>query len=161
MASLPSLSSPLSPPLMRLASLGFWIRLDGRHRGARVPRTDIKRHANRAVFHDFLGGEIFGVVVSLIVAKKTPWQSHCARPDSTGLITKRPVKSPRLTTRGTQGTPARPSNTGARSITASANATAAPHASERASERAPSQRAARACVRGGGTENGDDARDAR
>jgi hypothetical protein len=39
--------------------------------------------------------------------------------------------------------------------------TAAPHARERASERAPSQRAARACVRGGGTENGDDARDAR
>ena len=50
--------------------------------------------------------------------------------------------------------------------------TAAPHARDRASERAPSQRAARACVRGGGRETvmtramrGDDvrvrARDAR
>ena len=57
--ALPSLSSPLSPPLMRVASLGFHIWLDGRHRGARVPRTDIKRHANRAVFRDFLGGEDF------------------------------------------------------------------------------------------------------
>ena len=57
--ALPSLSSPLSPPLMRVASLGFRIWLDGRHRGARVPRTDIKRHANRAVFRDFLGGEDF------------------------------------------------------------------------------------------------------
>ena len=44
---------------MRVASLGFRIWLDGRHRGARVPRTDIKRHANRAVFRDFLGGEDF------------------------------------------------------------------------------------------------------
>ena len=52
--ALPSLSSPLSPPLMRAASRGFHIWLDGRHRGSRVPRTDIKRHANRAVFRDFL-----------------------------------------------------------------------------------------------------------
>ena len=60
--------------------------------------------------------------LSLIAAKKSQWQFHCARPYSTGLITKRPEKSPRLTARGTQGTPARPSNTGARSMTASANA---------------------------------------
>ena len=45
---------------------------------------------------------------------------HCARPCTTGLITKRPEKSPRLTARGTQGTPARPSNTGARSDCGSA-----------------------------------------
>ena len=108
--ALPSLSPPLSPPpLMRVASLGFWIWLGGRHRGARVPRTDIKRHVNLAMFHAFLGSEFFGVVVSLIAAKKMPWQFHCAPPYSTGLITKRPEKSPRLTARGTQGNPARPS----------------------------------------------------
>ena len=107
--ALPSLSSLLSPPLMRVASLGFWIWLGGRHRGARVPRTDIKRHVNLAMFHAFLGSEFFGVVVSLIAAKKMPWQFHCAPPYSTGLITKRPEKSPRLTARGTQGNPARPS----------------------------------------------------
>ena len=63
-------------------------------------------------------------ISSLIAAKKTPWQSHCARPYpySTDPITKRPERSPRLTARGTQGTPARPSNTGARSMTACANA---------------------------------------
>ena len=93
--ALPSLSSPLSTPRMRGTSLGFWISLDSRHRGARVPRTDIKRHANRAVLHDFSAAAIFGVVVSLIAA---------AGVISTGLITKRPEKSPRLTARGTQGT---------------------------------------------------------
>ena len=43
------------------------------------------RHENRAVFHDFLGSENCGVAVSLIAAKKAPWQSHCARLYSTGL----------------------------------------------------------------------------
>ena len=56
---LPSLSSPLSPPLVRVASPEPWIWLDDRHRGARVPRADIKRHADRAVSHDFFGGDDF------------------------------------------------------------------------------------------------------
>ena len=74
------------------------------------------------MFHDYLGAEKIGVVVSLIAAQKRQWQFHCTRPYTTGLITKQPDKSPRLTARGTQGTPARPLNTGARSMTASANA---------------------------------------
>ena len=108
---------------MRVASLVFFYLTGRQAPRPRVPPTDIKRHANRAVFHDFLGGENFGVVVSLLIAaKKAQWQFHCARPYSTGLVTKRPEMSPRLTARGTQGTPARPSNTGARSMIASANA---------------------------------------
>ena len=54
---------------MRDNSLGFGISLDSsRHRGARVPRTDIKRHANRAVLHNFSAAIFLGVVVSLIAA---------------------------------------------------------------------------------------------
>ena len=51
----------LPTPLMRGTSLGFWISLDSRHHGARVPRTDIRRHANRAVLHDFSAGEILAL----------------------------------------------------------------------------------------------------
>ena len=54
-----SLVAPVDAADARGTSLGFWISLGSRHRGARVPRTDIKRHANRAVLHDFLGGEDF------------------------------------------------------------------------------------------------------
>ena len=70
--ALPSLSSPLSPPLMRVSSLGFHIWLDGRHRGARVPRTDIKHHTNRAVFRDFLGDEDFSQRRRLLASLVAP-----------------------------------------------------------------------------------------
>ena len=78
--ALPSLSSPLSSPLVRDTLLGFWISLDSRQRGARVPRTIIKRHANRAVLHDFSAPKIlaFSSLLSPPLVSSVLWPTPLA-----------------------------------------------------------------------------------